>query len=138
MVAATRIITQEDAIRSIEKHKGRPTVLETAELVAGAQRGESFRRAVNRKYAVAGLAFMTDIMSEAEVKKNFVVHDRILYQGAFEQLGRFVYDDTLDRDEIQEVAEIVLNETRAGVKSKDLERRLKEMRRIYKAARANY
>ena len=134
MVAATRIITQDDALNSAlkKKRRGRPTVLETRELVAGAQRRQSYRQAVNEKYSATGAALIMLAKGEDYFDSVFLdAHRNFKYAGVLEQIGRFYRDnDTFTKDEVDEVIEIALDEIGKGNKSKEIEKTLRQMRKL--------
>jgi len=138
MVAATRIITQEDALNSIKKRRGRPTVLETPDLIAGAQRGDSYRKAVNCKYALTGLALIKVEKGEDVIESTFYSNPNGLkFQGVLEQIGRMYRSPYFDYDEVVDLLSQILDDIKSGEKSKDIEQRLRNLRAIYEAARKN-
>ncbi len=135
MVAATRMITKEDVISSAisKKKRGRPTVLSTQELLAGAQRGESYRQAVNSKYAIDGGALVSIAIGDEDFKNIFcATNGNFKYHGVLEQIGRYYNDEDFTEDDVDEVIRIALEEISNGEKSKTIEKTLRAMRVLIK------
>ena len=138
MVAATRMVTKEDALKSVKENKGRgrPTVLETNDLIIGAQKKYSYRRAVNEKYSVAGGALVSIAIGDEDFNSIFVTASGdFRYQGVLEQIGRYYYDDSFTSEDVDEVIKIALDEINKGEKSKDIEKALRKMKIIVKKER---
>lgn len=129
MVASTRMITQEDCLNSVKKRPGRPTILETRELVVGCQRGASFRQAVNQKYSIHGGALVASITGQQYFEDNFfTARGDLKYQGVFEQIGRLSLDGTISDNDVDNLIREVLDDISSGAKSKEIEGRLRRLR----------
>ena len=138
MVAATRIITEEDVISSAtsKKKRGRPTVLSTQELLVGAQLRESYRQTVNSKYATTGGALVALAIGDEDFNTTFcTARGSFKYQGVLEQIGRYYLDEDFTEDDVDEVIRIALEEIGNGKKSKKIEKTLRFMRVTIKANR---
>ena len=135
MVAATRMITEEDAYNSIKKHRGRPTVLETADFVTGVQTGLSYRQAVNMKYAKTGLAVIALVIGDDKTWKMFVPNGKPKYQGVLEQLGRMYESGIFEVKELEDLVPHILNDIENGERSRDIEKNLRRLRQHYKELR---
>lgn len=140
MVAATKIITEDDIINKAtnKKRRGRPTVLEAPELMAGAMRGQSYRQAVNRHYVLAGLAVVALAIGEDETAERFLPKGKPpKYSGVWEQLGRMEESGIFDLDELTGLVPDLLDDIAQGAKSRDIEKQLRQLRQIYKEARTD-
>lgn len=135
MVAATRMITEEDAYNSIKKHRGRPSVLETADLVTGVQAGLSYRQAVNMKYAKTGLAVIALVIGDDKTRKMFAPNGKPKYQGVLEQLGRMYESGIFEIKELEDLVPHILNDIENGERSRDIEKNLRRLRQHYKELR---
>ena len=104
------MVTKEDAYNSIKKHRGRPTVLETADLIAGVQTGLSYRQAVNMKYAKTGLAIIALVLGDDKTLGMFVPNGKPKYQGVLEQLGRMYESGIFEVKELEDLVPHILND----------------------------
>ena len=140
MEAATKnkYITPEDIVRQTgdKKRKGRPCAIPKDKiyiLTNGMLAGKTWRQTTNNYYQGLGLGVIGTVTDNDEESLTlFQDGKRLKYCGVLEQLGRagaLFEKDKLTADELIDIAETAIELIKAGEKSKEVERRVRNIRR---------
>ena len=93
------------------------------------------RGAVNLAYVCCGLEYLQEMIGKDETTAIFQnkVNGNFRYQGALEQLGRNIISNLFTDEELNEMANLILQKIEAGEKSKDIEKGLRNIRKVFNA-----
>lgn len=124
-----------EAATENKRRRGRPPAFKAWE-VAMWNDTRDHRAAVNMCYLLSGLGYIEDNKLDGDRAKTKAIFStngkNFRYQGPLEQLGRAIDSGLFEPEEIDELDDLLLESIREGMKSKEIEARLRNVRKLWK------